>query len=310
MNMEKAVIKEICIDIFVLVFTALLFWMLVSTDILVNNFFILLVTVLAVPVWIAVLAVALGMVSNKSAVLLILLVPVILVLFGFNEIAIIVAALLIAALMFAARLSIIGDHKSRKKYKTRYVFYPGTKLLVMATIILITGISMSDITKSLQSEDELIPESSVNLLLKPYEPFLVKNIPGGSLDASIGETIDIQLQEQYADNPAQLEMQREMIHKELTDQLSDQFNQEISTEDNISTVVTRVLNEKIHSITNDYPAFTPVVIFAIVILVARIFIPVISIVLLLLIAFIILVSRKSNLIKLLDVSEPVEHLEL
>lgn len=308
--METAVKKEIGLDILLIIFTAALFWMLVSTSVIVNAPIVLVLIILAIPVWISFLAITLALVSNYSAMLLTVLVPFILALFGITQMEIIAAAILIMGLIGSARFMFVHELKSRVEFKTRLIFYSGTKLLIMAVIIMLTGISMPHITKSLMSDDELIPEPTVKLLLKPYEPFIAKSIPGGSLDVSINRTIELQLQEQYPGNPQEVARQMEIINNQLAKQLSDQFNQKISPQEDISSVVTSVINKEIRSLTVTYPVLTPIAIFGVIILASRIIIPFFSIFILIFIASLIWASRKINLIKLLSVSKPVEYLEL
>lgn len=308
--MEAALKKEIGLDIFIILFTAALFWLLVSASIVINAPFVLVFILLAIPVWISCLAITLALVSNYSAILLNLLIPAILLVFGISQIAIIAAATIIAALLTAARLMFVHELHSHVEYQTRFVFYAGTKLLIMAIIIIITGISMPHITKSLMSDDALIPESTVKLLLKPYEPYIAKNIPGGSLDVSIEQTVQFQLEEQYPGNPEEVARQMEIMNEQPAEQLSDQFQQDISPQEDISSVVTSVMNNEIRSLTNKYPMITPIIIFAVIILASRIIIPFFSVFLLILISSFVWLSRKANLIKLFSVSKPVEHLEL
>jgi hypothetical protein len=289
--MDAAVKKEISIDIFVVLFTALLFWLLVSTNILVDNLALQLLLIFALPIWISCLAIALALVSNYSAIILNILIPVILIIFGIPQVEIIVAAIIIIALLASARLFFVRELKSRIEYKTRYTFYSGTKLLIMVVIVIITGISMPHIMESLMSDEALIPESSVRLILKPYEPYIASSVPGGSFDMSINQAI--------ADQPsAQTQQDVPLMERRL-----------IGSE-NISSVITSVLNDQIKSLSHNYPIITPIIIFALVVLVSRLLIPIFALFLLLLIAFFIWLSRQSKLINLISVSKPVEHLEL
>ena len=308
--MEVAVKKEIGIDIFTLSFTGLLFWSLMSTGILINNPLVLILLILVIPVWVSCLAIALAFVGNRSAVLLSLLIPVILVLFDITQIVLIAAAIIISALLASARFIFVHELKSRVEYKTRHVFYLGTKLLVMAIIIIITGISMPHITQSIMSDEAFIPESVVSWLIKPYEPYIAKTIPGGSLDVSFEQVIDDRLQQQYPGNPEAIELQKEIISGQLSKQLSNDPQQEPLMSEEVSSVAASVLNNQIRSLTNNFPIITPIAIFAIVILVSRFIIPILTVSLLISIASLVWLSRKCHLVKLLSVSKPVEHLEL
>lgn len=308
--MEAVTKKEIGIDVFLLAFSALLFWLLLSTDIIVNNPIVLMLLILAVPLWLSCLAIALTLVSNYSAALLIILIPIILVGLGMLRIEIVAAAVLITALLVSARFIFVRELKSRIEIKTHYVFYSGTKLLVLAFIIVITGISMPYITQSIMADEAVIPESTVKLLLKPYEPFIAKSMPGGSLDVSIDQVVEQQMQQQYPGNPEEAARQKDIVGKQLTEQLSNQFEQDISPSQDISSIVTSVLNKQIYSLTSKYPIMTPIAIFVLVVLVSRLVVPIISIFLLFVIASLVSLARKAKLINLLSVSKSVEYLEL
>lgn len=79
---------------------------------------------------------------------------------------------------------------------------------------------------------------------------------------------------------------------------------------NLSTVVASTMNDKIRFFAQKYSLLVPLTVFAAVILLTRLLVPFLAIIPLVLIAAILFLLRKFNLINIVVVSEPVERLEL
>jgi len=159
------------------------------------------------------------------------------------------------------------------------------------------------VTQSLVSDEDLLPESTVQFLLRPYEPYLQKNIPGASLDSSLEEIMNSQLQQQTPPG------QQPMVPPEIAE-LLDSPSQKSSASANLSTMITANVNNQIRHVSRQYPVTVPLMLFAVIILASRVIVPVLSIVPLVITALLIWLSRKANLVKLISQSLPVEHLEL
>jgi hypothetical protein len=149
----------------------------------------------------------------------------------------------------------------------------------------------------------------VRVLLKPYQPYLPQLLSVSSIDTTVEEMADRQITSQTGGEkiPSQ---QRQSFIQQFTQQLSEKLNHQVSSNDNIATIITNLINSRIHLFSVANPLITPVVIIAIALIATRVIISILAIPALLLIYLIIHLARKTSLIKLTTMSQPVEVLEL
>lgn len=259
--------------------------------------------------WLCVLAINLALLSRLYSWLSLLVIVGVFTLFARAQITALVGAFIFLLLALYARQVLLRELGSRIEFHTRSVFYHGLKYLLMGAIILLLGIAMPTLTQNIMSDDEVVPESLVRLLLKPYEPYLQNLFPGSTSTSQLEDIVASQI----ANEPAAGNLPREQqqfYSQQIASQLLASLPANIASTNDIATVITEVINNRIRLYSNANPLITPVIIFALVIIISRFVVAWLAIPPLLMTTLLIYIGRKAKLFKLLTLSKPVDKLEL
>ncbi len=303
--MEVIVKKSIGLTVALLLLSVALFSLVIFTSTLPLNPAISITLAVVVVVWLSVLAINIALLTRPYAWINILSVTGLFILFARAQLEAFIGALFFLVFAATARRAITHELANRIEYSTRAAFYPGLKYLVMGTVLLGIGFAVPFMTASLLSDDQVVPESLVRFLLKPYQPYLQKILPSGALDSSFEDTMAAVLNQQSLTDNIPLEQRQSYV-----EEISQQLSLDRSGTDNIATVITAIINNKIRLYSHANPVLIPIFIFAIAIIVSRIVIVWLAHPPLLVVALFVWLARQTKLVKLVSVSQPVEKLVL
>jgi len=304
--MSTVLKKEISLVAFMTIVSAALFWFLTSPIVPLYHPAVLIILLFVVAAWLACLAVTLAFTSGINSTVTMITLTLLLIIFGRANLYILGAAVIFVALLAIARFFIKRDLNSYIRYRTKQSFYAGVKNLLMATVVLAAGISAPHVAQGLATDNLILPEETVRLLIRPFEPYWQQNLPGYSSGMTVDELIDSQLQDELTGSPQQVALQKEFIQQ----QLSQQLGAPVGGEQDMAAIVTSVINDRLKNVAQSNPLITIILFFSLIILVSRIFLPLLAIPILSLIAIIIYLAKKAHLIKQISVSQPVDRLQL
>lgn len=304
-SMEIILKKEMGLTACVLLLSGSLFALFTAKAISPTQPVLLITLAVLFLLWVCLLAISLALVSRTFVWINLLAIVGIFIVLTRGQVEAIIGASVFLLLSLTARQGIQRELNSRIKYSTRAAFYSGIKYIIMGAAVLLIGFATPYITQTLISKDEVVPESLIRLLLRPYQPYL-KDIMSPELPASTStDLIASELGEQPSANSLS-EDQRELYAR----QISERLTQNKPNTENIATIITKVINNKIRLYSRANPALTPIFIVLLAIIVTRIAVSWLALPPLLLIALLIWIARKIRLIHLLSLSRPVEKLEL
>ncbi|HBE90301.1 MAG: hypothetical protein A3E37_00780 [Candidatus Andersenbacteria bacterium RIFCSPHIGHO2_12_FULL_46_9] len=303
--MEPIVKKEFGLTAGLLLLSTSLFTLFTAKAISPTQPVVLLALIILFLLWVCLLAINLALVSRSFAWINLLAIVGIYILLTRGQVTAIIGATLFLLLSLTARQVILRELDSRIEYSTRSVFYSGIKYIIMGSAVLLMGVATPYITETLVTKDEVVPESLIRLLLRPYQPYL-QDVISPELPASISVDIIANELDARPSVSGLSEEQRQLYTRQITQQLT----QNKPSTENIVTIITEVINNKIRLYSRANPAITPIFIFLLAIIATRIAAAWLAQPPLLLIALLIWAARKINLFKLLSLSKSVEKLEL
>lgn len=303
--MESILKKEIGLTVGVLLLSGSLFALFTAKAISPTQPALLITLAVLFLLWVCLLAISLALVSRTLAWINLLAIAGIFIVLTRGQVAAIIGAAVFLLLSFTARQVIQRELDSRIEYSTRAAFYSGIKYIIMGAAVLLIGFATPYITQTLINQDEVVPESLIRLLMRPYQPYL-KDIVSPELPTSASTDLIVSELSEQPDASGLSAAQRELYAQQIAQRLTQN---EPNTE-NIAAIITEVINNKIRLYSRANPALTPIFIFLLAIIVTRIAVSWLAQPPLLLVALLIWIARKVRFIHLLSLSRPVEKLEL
>ena len=309
-TMTRLPAKEISIVIAVLILNALLFWRLNTMD--VTSFYVFVLTSLVILsiLWIALVVISLGLIRNKAiAALLIIIIPLTLIVVGGAHIGVVGAALILTVILLTARARSKEEIANRINYSTAQIFNISTRLIFIGLIVGMAGLYMPAINSAFNSEEIVIPEQPIRIVLKPFEQLIRNSILSYSSQATVDQLMQNQLEQQLNGLPPGTVITPEQKEQALQG-LSKQLGQPLSGEENIAQVVTSALNKQINNLVKQSPLLATLSVILFIVMVARFVSSAFVWPLRGVIALIIFIARKTDFVQLISSEEPVERLWL
>lgn len=308
--MARLPTKETSIAVAMLALNALLFWRL--NTITATSLYVFVLTALAVLsiLWIALLVILLGIVRSKAiAAGLIIITPLTLIVIGRAHIGVVGAALIFTFILLVARARSMKEVTNRIHYSTVQIFSVSTRLIFIGLVVCITGLYMPAISATFHSEEIVIPERPIQMALKPFEQLIQNSIPNYSSEATINQLVESQLAQQTEALPPETVVtpaQKEVALKDL----SRKLGQPLSGEENITQVITNLVNTQINKLVEQSPLMATLSVIFFIIIVARFISFIFVWPLLGVIALIIFIAREAGFVQLISSEETVERLWL
>ena len=303
--------KQLCAA-FLGVILSLGLWLLILSSAVISSTLLAVAAGISVFIWLTYIAVVLAVATQKSAVLILVLgIPITVVAVAHGSLTAVGAAIVMIALLAASYARIRGEVAGRIKHQTVAVFRGGVSLLVLVLLLAVIGILVPQlVTKAEKGElDIQLPEQTVMAIVRPFAGMLERLIPGYTHQASVNDLISTSIASKTQGSaipPAALEQQRSQVRASLAAYLG----QPIQGNETVPVLVTKMINNQITRALEQNQLVVTLLGIGIVLLIARVMIPVIVWPTLGLIAMSVITARRMTLLHITLIPSTVEQLQI
>ena len=200
-----------------------------------------------------------------------LLAPGVVVLGGFLQPGALVAAVLLLVTLFAARAVLQQDQRERVVPSSVRAFTPGLKLLAMGLVLVVAGLSIAPVERTLDATGLQLSEAYVASLIRPLEPALGNFLPGQvTSNTTLDEVIDQQITNQLLPGVTPSPAERARLEATIAEQLNLSTSTAKLGQQSLSSVVTERINATLQQLTEGRSMLVALVLVLLVLLAARI----------------------------------------
>ncbi len=298
--------KQLGLVIFMLIYSGLMFWYTVYNINVVNVYpVILTAAIIAVTFWVALLTITLGLLESPFPSLsLVMGLPVLLTVVGGFTTSAIGAAVVLAIILAAGQNFIRAEIKGRIKFRILPTFFNGTRYVLFGLIIIIAGLSMDRIIDEFNGRGLQVPETYIEAVSRP----IIKVLTGPNFtllsSAAVDQAVARQIDQAYPNLPPEEKLKlQQQVQAQSSNPLAE-------INDQLPQMITSVINQQLALITRDNPVITAVAIIIGLILVSRIFVPIIAFPIVGLIALILIIVQHLGFVFIIKTQTTVERLKL
>ena len=309
--MDPKSTKELILVSAVLLWSVILFFAIASlAPNIVDHPLIALPLIFAGTIWLSLTAIGMVVVKNtttKSALNIGSAVAVILA--GLFDIGAIGGGILLALSLSAAQRRFTAEADNRIHFRVAQVFPLGIRLLVVGLIVAVAGLSLPIVRQYIDREGLAVDEKQIEFATKPLEPLLNNIAPGIRPSLTMDDLIDQEIQRQQANLPEGYVIppdQKEVLRK----QLGETFGQDLSGQETYSQIIASRLNSVLQRVVESNTLIVSIVIILLAFLALRAIIPILTWIVVGLIAVLLYVARKLDILHIEETQGIIRRLEL
>jgi len=264
------------------------------------------VTLLAVSLlWVLVATFAIGLAERWYTVVAIVATTALgVVLGGLLSLGATVGAALAIVLLLLARRFITGELENRVQYRTGDVFFAGLKMMIVALIVALAGMSLPSLEQSLASGQLAITAGQVSSFIQPVMDVFGWDAAAPGAGSTIDSLIDQQLSQQGIDAASVTPEQRAAARAEIGQRLQVP----VSGEETVSDVAASRVHLWLSTLAESNPFGFAIGVLVLVIVTIRAFVPLLAWALLTPLALSVWVARRVGLARVVETTQAVERL--